>query len=176
MKNKIDIKSILIIALTITVVVLCVGFIVLSNKLQVKTNERPKLKVEFTKIDAETPIKGGIVAPNETKQIINEGMTVKFNFVLNTPQDELSYTITIKNTGTVPAKIINILSHPDYINSEKEKNNILPVVITQSPITDNKLEPDEETTIKLIVSYKNIGEIRQKNIPYQLTVLATTLN
>lgn len=176
MKNKIDIKSVLIIMLTITVVVLCIGFIILSNKLQIKNNEQPKLKVEFTKIDAETPIKGGVVSPSETKEIINDGMTAKFNFVLNTPQDELSYTITIKNTGTLTAKIVNILSQPNYINNEKEKNSILPVVITQSPITDNKLHPGEETTIKLIVSYKNVGEIKQKNIPYQLTVLATAIN
>lgn len=174
MKNKINIKNILIITSVFAIMILCIGFIFLSNKLHVKTNEKSILKVEFTKIQAETPIKGGIASPTETKKIINDGLTAKFNFILNAPQDELSYKITIKNTGTLPAKIINILSEPDYINDTSLQKNIFPIVITQSPITKNKLMPNEEVTIKLVVSYGLSAESGQKNIPYQLTILATT--
>ena len=176
MKKKLNIRNIIIIMLCITTIFLGIGFIVLSLKLEAKNNEQPILKVEFTKIEAQTPVKGGIIAPIETKTIINDGLTAKFNFTLNTPQDELAYTITIKNTGTLPAKIINILPEPDYLNNEAQKNAISPVTITQTPITDNKLTPGEEISINLIVSYGNTGDIRQKNISYQLTILATTIN
>lgn len=176
MKNKIGIKNILIIVLTTAIIVICMGFIFLSNKLQTKNNEQQVLKVEFTKIERETSVKGGIEPPSEIKEIINEGMTAKFKFILNTPQDELSYTITIKNTGTLPAKIVNILSSPNYINDETLKNNILPVMITQSPIEKNKLNPGEKLNIKLVVSYGTGGENIQKKIPYELTILATTIN
>lgn len=176
MKNKINIKNIIIIALSIATVMLGIGFMFLSVKLENKNNEKPTLKVEFTEIKAETPVKGGVVPPSEKKEIINEGMTAKFNFTLNTPQDELAYTIKIKNTGTVPAKIVNILSEPDYISNEAIKNSISPAVVKLTPITKNKLKPGEEEIIKLIVSYGNGNEIKQKNIPYQITILATTIN
>ena len=176
MKNKLNIKNIIIIALTIAIVILGIGFMFLSVKLDSKNNEKPVLKVEFTEIKSETPVKGGLVSPSEKKEFINEGMTAKLNFTLNTPQDELSYTIKIKNTGTLPAKIINILSEPDYINNETVKKNISPAVIKLTPITKNKLKPGEEEIIKLIVSYEKGNEVRQINIPYQLTILATTIN
>lgn len=176
MKNKIGIKNILIVLLTITIIVVCMGFIFLSNKLQAKNNEQPVLKVEFTKIKRETSVQGGIESPSEKTEIINEGMTAKFKFILNTPQDELSYTIIIKNTGTLPAKIVDILSSPNYTDDEINRNNILPVVITQTPITNNKLKPGEELNIKLVVSYGMGGENIQQKIPYELTILATTIN
>lgn len=176
MKNKMNIRNIIIIMLVITVIVLGIGFLILSMKLDATNNKKQTLKVEFTTIEAQTPVKGGILAPTATKEIINDGLTVKFNFTLNTPQDELSYEIKMKNTGNMPAEIINILAEPDYINNAKEKNSILPVIMSQTPITDNVLAPGEEQTIKLIITYGNSGEIRQKNIPYQLTILATTIN
>ena len=176
MKNKINIKNIIIISLLFAVIVLVFGFIFLSVKLENKNNEEQKLKVEFTEIKSETPVKGGVVSPSETQEFINEGMTAKFNFTLSTPQDEIAYTITIKNTGTMPAKIVNILSEPDYINNNIAKESILPIVVNMTPITKNKLNPGEEQEIKLIVSYGNDVEIKQKNIPYQITILATTIN
>lgn len=176
MKKSSNIRNIIIVMLCITIIIIGIGFVYLSLKLDAKNKEENIFKVEFVKIEEQTPIKGGYANPTGTSSIINEGATIKFNLTLNMPQDELAYIVTLKNTGTLKAKIINLMSSPDYINDNIAKNYIAPVLLTQETIKDNILDPDEEIKIKIVASYGNSSVQRQMNISYQLTILATTSN
>ena len=93
---------------------------------------------------------------------------------MNNPKDELAYEITIKNTGDIPAKIIKIISSPDYIKDGKISSLIEPVRITHTEINNKTLFPDEQIKVKLLVTYNMTNEVKPMIIPYQLTVLATS--
>lgn len=176
MKRHVNIRTLIIIMLCITIICMCIGFAYLSVILENKNNEKPILDISFTKITEETPIKGGMISPVGTKKLSNANKTLDFNFILYTPQDELSYTIIVENTGTLPAKIEDILTYPNYLDDEAVKNSIYPITITHNDLSGKVLEPDEQLQIKLVVSYMPKGNIGQVSIPYQLTVLASSVN
>lgn len=173
MKKKVNIRNLIIFMLCITIILMGIAFSYLCIKLEQKTNEQPVFDVSITKVEKETAVKGGLIEPKATKEIINSGKTIKFNFEMNSPKDELAYTITIKNTGTIPANIIKVIGTPDYINDQTSASSIEPVKITQDKIENKVLAPSKELKVKIVVSYDMSNTSRQKLIPYQLTVLAT---
>lgn len=176
MKKNLNIRNLIIIMLCITIILMGVGFVFLATKLDEATKETDTFDVRITKVEAQTSIKGGNVDPTATKELIDAGKTVKFNFTLNNPKDELAYEITIKNTGTIPAKVIRLISSPDYVNDSKVQTLIEPVTINHTPVENKTLNPDETLTIKLLVTYNMSNSPKQLYIPYQLTVLATSKN
>ena len=177
MKKTVNIRNLIIIMLCITIIFMGIGFAYLSVILENKNNEKPVFDVSITRVTADTPIKGGLIAPSATKELINDKKTVNFNFTLYTPQDELAYTITVKNTGTLPAKIEDIITYPNYLNDEAVKASIYPVTITHNDLDGKVLEPEDELEIKVVVSYTATGaNVGQVTIPYQMTVLATSTN
>lgn len=176
MKKNINIRNLIIVMLCITIIFMGIGFVFLAAKLDDANNKKDVFDIAITKVESQTSIKGGTIDPIATKELIDEGKTVRFNFTLNSPKDELAYEITIKNTGDVPAKIIKLISTPDYVNDSKLKTLIDPVTITHTPINNKTLNPDETVTIKLLVTYNMSNDAKQLAIPYQLTVLATSKN
>lgn len=176
MKKSINIRNLIIITLCSTIIFMGIGFVLLSAKLEEKNKKKDVFDISIIKVDSDTPVKGGYIAPTETKEIINEGKTVDFNFTLNAPKDELAYTITIKNKGTLPAKIIKLITIPDYINSQKQATSISPVKVNHPMIENKVLQPAEELKIKVIVTYEMSNTAVKINVPYQITILATSLN
>lgn len=176
MKKNINIRNLIIVMLCITIIFMGIGFVFLASKLD-KTNKKTDVfDVTITKVEAQTSIKGGNIDPSATKELIDDGKTVKFNFTLNAPKDELAYEITIKNTGDVPAKIIRLIPSPDYITDSKAKSLIEPITITQTPIENKTIAPDETITVKLLVTYNMSNTVKQITVPYKLSVLATSKN
>ena len=92
-------------------------------------------------------------------------------FNLSTPRDEIGYRITIKNTGNIPAKIINIIENPDYINDNIAANNILPVKISHNNISGKVLLPNEETELNIIAIFEYNSMPSNMKIPYQISIL-----
>lgn len=176
MKKNINIRNLIIVVLCITIICMGIGFAYLSVVLENKDKEKHVLDVSITNIKEETPIKGGMASPKGSKELKNDKKTIDFNFTLFTPQDELAYTITVKNTGTLDAKIEDIITYPNYLEDENAKKTIYPITITHNDLSGKTLEPDEELEIKLVISYTPKGNIGQVTIPYQMTVLASTLN
>lgn len=177
MKKTVNIRNLIIIMLCITIIFMGIGFAYLSVVLENKKNEKPIFDVSITRVAEETPIKGGLLAPVGIREVKNDKKTVDFDFIMYTPQDELAYTITVKNTGTLPAKIEDIITYPDYLGDEKLRKSISPITITHNDLDGKVLEPDDELEIKLVVSYTNNGyNVGQVSIPYQMTVLATSTN
>lgn len=176
MKKTVNIRNLIIIMLCITIICMGIGFAYLSVVLETKNKEEHILDVSITKITEGTPIKGGMASPIGNKKLKNSNKTVDFNFTLFTPRDELTYTITIKNTGTLDAKIEDIVTCPNYLGDETTKMSIYPVTITHNDLSGKTLEPDEELQIELVVLYTPKNNIGQVTIPYQMTVVASTLN
>ena len=174
MKKNINIRNIIIVMLCITIILMGVGFTFLASCLENEKNKVDTFDVSITKIEAQTSIKGGLIDPTATKELLDDGKTANFVFTLNNPKDELAYEITIKNTGNVPVKIIKLISSPDYIKDSKIKSLIEPVTITHTEISDKTLFPEEQVKVKLLVTYNMTHEVKPMIIPYKLTVLATS--
>ena len=176
MKKNLNIRNIIIVMLCITIILMGVGFAFLASKLEEANKQQDNFEVIITKVEAQTSIKGGSIDPTATKELMDEGKSVKFNFNLHNPKDELAYEITIKNTGNIPAKIIRLISSPDYIKDSRLKPSIEPIVITHTDLANKMLNPDETVTVKLLVSYTMTNNVKPINVPYQITVLATSRN
>lgn len=176
MKKITNIRNLIIIVLGITIIIMTIAFSLVSTKLSYKNKEEQIFNIAITKIEAATPIKGGLTPPTSTKEVINNGLTAKFNFTLNSPNDELAYIITIKNKGNIKARLIDLIDNPDYINTEKHKASIYPVTITHDSIKDKVLAPNDEVKVKLLVTYNITPTPMQINVQYELSVLAAGRN
>lgn len=174
MKKMINIRNSIIIMLSITIICMGIGFAVLSMQLSNKNEETPYFNVSFTKVKEEPSAKGGTIAPIGSHSITNNGKELTMQFTLNVPNDELAYSIVVKNEGNIPAEIVNIKETPDYTNDVNSANLIYPVTITRSDIIGKVLEPGEEETIKLMVLYNSSNTKKTKKFNYQLSLIAAS--
>lgn len=172
--KKINIRNLIITLLCITVIILAVGYSVLAIRLDAYKNKKESFEVIITDVSEEGAVKGGKEDPECTTSINDDGHTLSMNFTLNNPQDEVAYLVTIRNTGTLKAKIVDIISTPDYINDKVAINSIKPVNITKTDISGKILEPDEEATFKVLAVYNN-GGTGVKKIPYKLSLLTSSI-
>ena len=174
MKKMINIRNSIIIMLCITIICMGIGFAVLSMKLTHENKKEPYFNVSFIKVKEEPSAKGGTISPIGTHSITNNGKELNMQFTLNVPNDELAYSIIVKNEGNIPAEIVNIKQTPDYNNDVNAINSIYPVTITTSDIVGKVLEPGEEETIKLIVQYNSSPIKKIKKFNYQLTLITSS--
>ena len=84
---------------------------------------------------------------------------------LYAPYDEISYTITIENKGTLPAKIVELIEYPNYTKDSLAKNTIAPVEITYLDITDKILQPQETLDLNIVASYKPTINVVSSLVP-----------
>ena len=87
------------------------------------------------------------------------------------PTDEVSYRITIKNKGTIPAEIINLLEYPDYLNDEATAKSIYPVEVKHNNIVGKVLAPGEETELNVAAIFNYKASPKSVQVPYQITIL-----
>lgn len=171
MPKKISIRNLIIILLCLTIICMAIGFSILSYRLDTLKNKEEVFDVVIDKVVEETFVKGSKESPSGKNSITNKGNTVNMQFNLYAPQDELAYTLTIKNKGTIKAEIVDLISSPDYINDSNEKNKISPVTITLTDISGKVLEPGEETIVKVVVIYNQTSNPKKLTIPYQISLL-----
>ena len=173
--KKISIRNLLIVLLCSTIICMSIGFSITANKLQTLKNKKETFDVEFVKVVEETSLKGGIELPKGSNNITNKGQTLNLKFSLYSPSDELSYSVLIKNKGTLKAEIVDIIKAPDYVNDTKYKNSIYPVTIKTTDASGMILESGEERDIKITVTYNQTANITKKDISYQLSLLTKSL-
>ncbi len=176
MKKTANIRNLIIVMLCVTIIFLGIGFAYLALVLENDRKEKPILEVTITKIVEETPIKGGLVSPTGIKELKNSNKTLNFNFIMYTPQDELTYTITVENTGNQPAKIEDIVTYPDYLHDSKLRDNLYPITITHNDLKGKVLSPEDELELRIVVTYNQGKNVGQVSVPYQMTVLASSVN
>lgn len=165
----------MIIALCITIICLCFGFSYLSMELENLNGEKNNFNLSFVKVTPRTPVQGGTKTPTGTASISNSGKTVNLQFNLYSPYDELSYEITIKNEGSIPAEIINLVEVPDYINDSAKANEIYPVQISHNDVVGKEINPGEEITLTVLAYYNYKAQYNLIQVPYQISLLASSI-
>ncbi len=114
MSNR-DKKNIMIVALLIAVVFMSVGYALLSTKLDIQGTSSiidPVWDVGIVSI-SENSTEGYANSLNST--VINK-FSAKFNVELQMPNDKVTYTINVKNEGTIDAKLNSITIMPEDYN------------------------------------------------------------
>lgn len=171
MKKMINIRNNIIILLCITIVLMAIGFIAISVKLKAYRDKEEKFDVVFYDVSKKSSIKGSAKEPVGNASIESSGKVLDMNFSLFAAHDELTYSVIIKNKGTLPAKIIKIHKNPDYSISTY-KNLIYPVNITTTDVEGKTLLPGEELEYKIVVYYNpSVNKNVTKNFNYNLALI-----
>ena len=168
--DRINMRNLVIIALCITVILMAIGYSILSIRLN---KDDPFYKVSFTTVEQVSSVKGGKSNPEGKFKINNSGHRVDFSFSLLNPYDELIYKIKIKNEGNIPVEIKDIIEFPEYTLNSELKKSLEPIKISYNDVTENVLEPEGETEINLVIQY-GPGTIEQKNIKYSLVLITSS--
>lgn len=175
MKKLMKVKNNIIIILCFTIILMGIGFVVVSIKMETLKNESEVFSVSFTNFRQITAIKGGIVEPSGVLKISDNGKILNFNYDMYTEHDEIDYEVTITNNGTIPAVINELLMSPDY-NDSDISNSISPLYVKLSDISGKLLEPGEEATVKLSVIY-NSGVISgHRNVVGNIGIISESKN
>ena len=173
MKKLIKNKNLIIVILCITIICLSIGFSLIAFELKKSESNNKIYDVSIVNIKEGTAIKGGVVLPSGESKTKDNGKTAQFNFTLNNPKDSLTYIITIKNNGSLKAKIDGLAESPDYLNDNNQANSILPVIINHNDITGQELNPGEEINLTITVEFASSGQTMTKTIPYQISILSS---
>lgn len=165
-------RNLIIMFLCATIICLGIGFSYLSIELEKKNADLTSFDVSFTNVELVTPIKGGKAAPIALSSITNSNKTINFNITMYAPRDEITYKVTIKNTGTMKAEIINLIEVPDYLNDTSLSKEIYPLKITHNDIVGKVLDPEEEITLNISVIFNHNAAPLTKSLNYGISLLA----
>ena len=168
---KMNVRNILILILSITIIIMGIGFVVLFFKLNSLRSLDNSFSVDFIKVRKLSSVKGGSVEPKSNVEISSNGKLINMDFTLSNENDIVTYEIVIKNTGNIDAEINELLMSPDYINDFKKQ--AFPITFEISDITGKVLEPDEETNVKLTVMYSSSPTKDVKNIKGKIGIIAS---
>ena len=171
MKETLNMRNWIIVILCITIVCMSIGFAFLSMQIEETNSKQATNDVSILSVTPRTPVQGGTKIPAGETNITNSGQTISFKFNLFAPTDEVSYRITIKNKGTIPAEIINLLEYPDYLNDEATAKSIYPVEVKHNNIVGKVLAPGEETELNVAAIFNYKASPKSVQVPYQITIL-----
>ncbi len=172
MKKLINIRNSVIIILCITIICMAFGFIVVSMELKNEKDKVSSFQVAFTKIEKASSVKGSTLEPIGEASIDENKTELHMKFELNAVHDELIYLATIRNKGTLPARIVDIVQSPNY-DKETFSRMIRPVSIQLSDIKDKIIQPNEEIELKIVVYYNaSTNGGNKKGFQYDLGIIA----
>ena len=148
------------------------GFIVVSMELKKEKDQVSTFQVAFTNVKKASSVKGSTIEPIGESFIDENGRELHLKFELNAAHDELIYVATIRNTGTLPAKIIDLMQSPNY-EKETFSKMISPVTIQLSDYKNKILQPGEEYDLKIVVYYNSsVNGGGKKGFQYDLGIVA----
>ena len=172
-KKKIKInKNILINSLLVALILVSTCLILSMNRYNTLKEDKGVFKIEFVNVEKLNPIQAGAFSPTSNATIINNGLSLDMSFDLYTPNDEITYVATIKNTSKTKGKIVNIIRQPDYLNDQSSIDRIYPCKITMNNIVGKILNPEDEVKLNITANYQNSNrKSRGINIPYEISIL-----
>ncbi len=160
-----------ILALSITLVCVSIGFILLSLDWKNEKEKVSSFYVAFTKVNVLSSIKGSSLEPTGDIKITHKGQVLDMEFVLNAATDELSYDVVITNQGTMTAEVIGLLDVPSYMDKSFQKS-ISPVEITLSDVAGKVIPAGDSIHLTVKVYYPLKKELTGKrNIHYKVGLL-----
>ncbi|MBQ2640180.1 MAG: hypothetical protein IJF92_05435 [Bacilli bacterium] len=167
MKNKnMKFGNVIILVLSVTIIFIAIGFMYLSIKLNTCSNTKNKYEVKIVKVVKETVISGSNKGVKTDYELADGNKTIKFKFNLKDNKDFISYTVVIKNTGTLPAQIDNIIEKSNYQSDMLD--------IKYNDVIGDIIEPGDEVELSLSINSPK-GSILSKDLDYQATILTSNI-
>lgn len=150
MKDK---KNILICALLLTIMVMAVGYAAFRQTLNIDGTATiaGEWQVEITGVTPSVTGTAQDMAYDETDNPNGTrftATTATFDAKLMKPGDSITYTITVKNNGSIDAKLSTITLTPQADGSDA----IIYEVVSQ-PAADSVLAAGESTTVQIRITY-----------------------
>ena len=170
MKKILDTKNNIIIVLCVTTILMTIGFIIIAINYKNKVSKSNSYNIAFTKVTKSSSIKGGSKDPTADVKILENSNEVNMKVTLNSIHDELSYTITITNKGTLPVEILDIMESPDY-KLESFKNIINPITISLTDIKGKIIKPNDTIDIKVVFYYNPGNTNTPKTFDYKIGLI-----
>lgn len=165
-KKNIRLESVIILVLGIIILFVAIGFMYLSIKLDSCSKTKNRYEVKVVKVIKETSISGGNNSVKADYNLADKNKTVKFAINLANKKDFIAYTLIVKNTGTLPAQIDNIIEKTNY------QSNLLS--IKYNDVIGDIMEPGDELELNLSISSPQ-DAILSKNLDYQMTILTSNV-
>lgn len=175
MKKMISVRNGVIIALCVAIICMGMGFIVLSVELEKEKKEISYFDVSFSNVSKVSSTKGGLINPDGSVEILKNGKELDMKFTLNVAHDELVYNVTIKNNGTIPAEIVDLMGSPDY-SSYSFNNLIDPVTITTNDLIGKELAPGEETDLNISLYYNPSTKTGSRSFNFKLGLITRAVD
>lgn len=172
MRRERNIRNIIIFSLFTLVIFMGVGFAYMTQQLNVNgvaNIDDASWDINIDSIEKTNQLHG---ATGEA-EIDDSKKSVNFNVNLFAPGDSLTYTIIIKNSGNIPAKVESIFESPAY--STTEASSVSPIIFSYEDITNQKIAPGETKQMDVTISYDiNATSLAPATtLNYQLTVLCS---
>lgn len=146
MKQR-DHRNIVIGVLCSALLVMGVGFAYLTSALTINGSVGVKnatWDVKFTNIATVA----NPTSTNVSNAISEDGLTANFNVLLTQPGDTVTYTLTVKNSGTIDAKISNIEA-----TTPTETTGNKAIKFSYEDIKDRVVKAGESTTMAVTFTY-----------------------
>ena len=146
-----DKKNILIGVLLLTIVIMAVGYAAFATTLNINGSASIAGAWDVSIVGI-TPQITGTASEDPASSFTTT--TATFNAKLMKPGDSITYTITVKNKGSIEAKLSSIALTPQATVSESGAGSdaILYEILSQ-PAVDSTLAPNAETEVKVKVTY-----------------------
>ena len=170
--KKLSIRNLIIVILCITIIALSIGFAFLASKLESVKKQQATFRVVFSEIKVSTSVKGGKNSPISKNTISDDATNIKMSITLFNSMDELANEITVKNEGTIKAKIIDVAElkeFPDYnfLSSAQE-----PIKISHTDLAGKILDPGETTRLKVIAKNGKADFTNPQKVNYKISIVA----
>jgi len=175
MRKMISIRNGVIVALCGAIILMAVGFSVLAFRLKSLSDKTERFDVSFVKVSRDQVHKGGKTEPQGDLQIKSHGKKLEMNFTLYEVQDEMNFTAIVKNRGTIPARIVEVVATPDY-KDKRFGNLIAPVKITYDEIAGRELDSQEEVELKISVLYPKSNMAGARNVSCKLGIISESVS
>lgn len=166
MKKQFSIHIIIIFVLSIAVISMAIGFIVINNKLKTEEKVKERYEVKISKVIKNNVINGSKKIVNTEYNIIDGNKTVELSMNFKDKNDSISYTVIIKNTGTLPAKIDNVIERTNF--------DTRLLSIKYNDIIGDVIEPKDEIELNVDINVPN-KKIFSKDLIYKLTILTSNI-
>lgn len=151
-KKQASKQNALIVALLSTVGAMAVGYAALATTLTINGTAT---------VEAEWDVKiTGITASGDGKD--TEGnpkftdTTATFDAILGKPGDIRSYEITVKNNGSIDAKLSSIVLNP---NGDTTGCEDITYTVDAAPAADSTLAAGATTTVKISAKFNDVDEL-----------------
>ena len=148
--------------LCITILCLCLGFVVLFLAFENLKATKANFDVSFSNVEKASTVKGSDIEPMGKVNILSGGKKIDMQFSLNAIHDEITYLITIENKGSLAAEIVDVVESPDY-SIAPFQSVIAPISISLSDIKGKIIPAGEKMRLKMVIYYpsSDLGSVRR---------------